>query len=82
VSLCWQNMEPVEGSDAVDCSVNGRDVAATYNEPAESRRVSAQLLVWLQSLVPGFRTVMPVRAGQERNSNRHQMKSGPSCISI
>ena len=73
VSLCWQNLDPLEDSRATGRSMssanlleNGKRVEGVYGEPAEARRVSARLLAWVQSMVPGFGAPIPARTGLER----------------
>jgi hypothetical protein len=68
VSLCWQNLDPLEDSRATDSSVsnanpshNGKRVEEAYGD----RRVRARLLAWFQSMVPGLGAPIPARTGLE-----------------
>lgn len=73
MSLCWQDMEPLEDARATDASSSNANpsdkrkrAAGAYGKSAEARRVSARLLVWLQSILPVYSAPIPARICQER----------------
>jgi hypothetical protein len=68
VSLCWQNLDPLEDVRATDSSVsnanlshNGKRVEEDYGE----RRVRAWLLAWFRSMIPGLGAPIPASTGLE-----------------
>jgi hypothetical protein len=61
VSLCWQNLDPLEDSRATDNPVfnNGETAPGSDGEKAGATQMIARLRTWCRSVVPGD----PISAG-------------------
>lgn len=65
MSLCWQNLDPLEDSRATESSVSHTKLSNT-GKRVEAGRVRAQLLVWLRNMVRGFNAPIPASTGMQR----------------
>jgi hypothetical protein len=65
VSLCWQNLDPLEDRRATDSSVSNARLSNT-GKRVEDRRVRARLLVWLRNMVASFSAPIPAGTGMQR----------------
>ncbi len=65
VSLCWQNLDPLEDRRTTDSSVSNARLPNT-GKRVEARRVRARLLVWFRNMAAGFNAPIPAGTGMPR----------------
>jgi hypothetical protein len=65
VSLCWQNLDPLEDSRDMESSVSHTKLSNT-GKRVEAGRVRSRLLVWLRNMVASFSVPIPASTGMQR----------------